>query len=55
MNHKELLTFAKEAAKSMEMEKDLRDFSRMLKKVSVEAALGAQLKLILLLSLPFHH
>jgi putative transposase len=43
MNQKELLAFAKEAAKSMKTEKDLSDFSRMIKKVSVEAALGAEL------------
>ena len=42
MNQKELLAFAKEAAKSMKTEKDLSDFSRMLKKVTVEAALGAE-------------
>ena len=38
MNKKELLAFAKEAAKSMKTEKDLIDFSRMRKKVIVEAA-----------------
>jgi len=38
-----MLAFAKEAAKSMKTEKDLSDFSRMLKKVTVEAALGAEL------------
>ncbi len=43
MNKKEMLAFAKEAAKSMKTEKDLSDFSRMLKKVTVEAALGAEL------------
>ena len=43
MNEKELLAFAKKAAKSMKTEKDLSDFSRMLKKVTVEAALGAEL------------
>jgi putative transposase len=43
MNPKELLAFAKEAAKSMKTEKDLSDFSRMLRKVTVEAALGAEL------------
>jgi putative transposase len=42
MNQKELLAFAKEAAKSMKIEKDLCDFRRMLKKVTVEAALGAE-------------
>jgi len=43
MKQKEILAFAKEAAKSMKTEKDLSDFSRMLKKVTVEAALGAEL------------
>lgn len=43
MNKKEMLAFAKEAAKNMKTEKDLSDFSRMLKKVTVEAALGAEL------------
>ena len=33
MKQKELLAFAKEAAKSMKTEKDLSDFSRMLKKI----------------------
>ena len=31
MNKKEMLAFAKEAAKNMKTEKDLSDFSRMLK------------------------
>ena len=43
MNKKELEAFAKEAAKSFKTEKDLSDFSRMLKKVTVEAALNAEL------------
>ena len=43
MNKKELETFAKEAAKSLRTEKDLSDFSRMLKKVTIEAALNAEL------------
>ena len=43
MNKKELEAFAKEAAKSLKTEKDLSDFSRMLKKVTVEAALNAEL------------
>ena len=43
MNKNEILAFAKEAAKSMKTEKDLNDFSRMLKKITVEAALGAEL------------
>ena len=43
MTRKAMLAFAKEAAKHMKTEKDLSDFSRMLKKVTVEAALGAEL------------
>ena len=35
MKQKELLAFAKEAAKSMKTEKDLSNFRRMPKKVSV--------------------
>ena len=41
MNRKELEAFAREAAKSLKTEKDLSDFSRMLKKITVEAALNA--------------
>jgi len=40
MNQKELLAFAKESAKSIKTEKHLSDFSRMLNKVTIEAALG---------------
>lgn len=43
MNKKELEAFAREAAKSIKTEKDLSDFSRMLKKVTVETALNAEL------------
>ena len=43
MNKKELEAFAKEAAKRLKTEKDLSDFSRMLKKVTIEAALNAEL------------
>ena len=43
MNPKELVAFTKEAAKSMKTEKDLSDFSCMLKKVTIEATLGAEL------------
>ena len=43
MNKKELEAFAREAAKSIKTEKDLNDFSRMLKKVTVETALNAEL------------
>jgi len=39
MNRKELEAFAREAAKSLKTEKDLSDFSRMLKKITVETAL----------------
>ena len=43
MNRKEIEAFAKEAAKSIKTEKDLCDFSKMLKKITVEAALNAEL------------
>ena len=43
MNRKELEAFAKEAAKSIKTEKDLCNFSKMLKKITVEAALNAEL------------
>lgn len=43
MNKKELETFAREAAKSIKTEKDLSDFSQMLTKVTVEAALNIEL------------
>ena len=43
MNKKELEAFAKEAAKTLKSEKDLNDFRRMLTKVTVEAALNAEL------------
>lgn len=43
MNKKELEAFAREAAKSIKTEQDLNDFSRMLKKVTVETALNAEL------------
>jgi len=43
MNRKELEAFAREAAKSLKTEKDLSDFSRMLKKITVETALNAEL------------
>jgi transposase-like protein len=43
MNRKELETFAKQAAKSIKSEADLTDFRRMLTKVTVEAALNAEL------------
>ena len=43
MNKKELAAFAREAAKGIKTEKDLADFSRMLKKITVETALNAEL------------
>ena len=43
MNPKDLEAFAKEAAKGIKTEKDLDDFRKMLTKVTVEAALNAEL------------
>jgi putative transposase len=43
MNKKELEAFAKQAAKSIKSEKDLTEFTHMLTKVAVEAALNAEL------------
>lgn len=43
MNRKELEAFAREAAKSLKTEKDLNEFRQMLTKVTVEAALNAEL------------
>lgn len=43
MNQKELEALAREAAKTIKTEQDLCDFSRMLKKVTVETALNAEL------------
>lgn len=43
MKKEELMAFAREAAKSIKSEKDLNDFSAMLTKVTVEAALNAEL------------
>ena len=43
MNPKDLEAFAKEAAKSIKTEADLDDFRQMLTKVTVEAALNAEL------------
>jgi transposase-like protein len=43
MNRKELEAFAREAAKSLKTDKDLADFSKMLKKITVEAALNAEM------------
>lgn len=44
MNRKELEAFAREAAKTLKTEKDLNDFSQMLTKITVEAALNAELE-----------
>lgn len=43
MNPKDLEAFAREAAKHMKTEKDLSDFTQMLTKVTVEAALNGEL------------
>jgi len=43
MNKKEITTLAREAAKTIKTEQDLNDFSRMLKKITVETALNAEL------------
>ena len=43
MKKEELEAFAREAAKSLKTEKDLNDFRAMLTKVTVEAALNAEL------------
>jgi transposase-like protein len=44
MDKKALEAFAREAAKGIKTEKDLSDFSQMLTKITVETALGAELK-----------
>lgn len=43
MNKKELEAFAREAAKGIKTQKDLNNFSQMLTKITVEAALNAEL------------
>jgi transposase-like protein len=43
MNRKELEAFVKQAAKGIKTEKDLAEFSQMLTKITVEAALNAEL------------
>ncbi|MCU7915134.1 MAG: transposase [Candidatus Thiodiazotropha sp. (ex Gloverina cf. vestifex)] len=43
MNKNEIEALALAAAKNIKTEKDLCDFSRMLKKITVEAALNAEL------------
>jgi len=44
INKKELEAFAKQAAKSIKTTTDLSDFTQMLTKVAVEAALNAELE-----------
>ena len=44
MNRKEVEAFAREAAKGLKTEKDLAEFSQMLTKITVEAALNAELE-----------
>ena len=44
MDKKELEAFAREAAKGIKSEKDLDDFRQILTKVTVEAALNAELE-----------
>jgi transposase-like protein len=44
MNKRELEAFAREAAKSIKTEKDLNSFSQMLTRITVEAALNAELE-----------
>ena len=43
MNKKELEAFAKEAAKGIKTPQDLNEFSQMLKKITVEAVLNAEM------------
>jgi|GEM_PF-844355 len=43
MNKKEPEAFAKEAAKGIKTPEDLNEFSQMLKKITVEAALNAEM------------
>ena len=44
MKEEEMRALARELAKSIKTEKDLSDFSRQLKKMTVEAALGAEMQ-----------
>ena len=55
MKREDLEAFAREAAKSLKTEKDLNDFSRMLSKITVEAALNAELEEHLGYSKHEHH
>jgi putative transposase len=43
MNKKDIEAFAKEAAKGIKTPEDLNQFSQMLKKITVEAALNAEM------------
>jgi putative transposase len=43
MNKKELEAFAQEAAKGIKTPEDLNEFSQMLKKITIEAALNAEM------------
>ncbi len=43
MNKKDITALAREAAKTIKTEQDLNDFSRMLKKITVETALNAEM------------
>ncbi|WP_436792295.1 transposase [Aliiglaciecola lipolytica] len=43
MNKKELEAFVKEAAKGIKTPEDLNEFSQMLKKITVEAAVNAEM------------
>ena len=44
MNEKDMRALAAELAKNIKTEKDLSDFSKQLKKMTVEAALGAEME-----------
>ena len=44
INKKELEAFAKEAVKSFKTPQDLNEFSQILKKITVEAALNAEME-----------
>ena len=43
INRKELVAFAKESVKGIKTPEDLNDFCRMLKKITVQAALNAEM------------
>ena len=43
MDQKQLEAFAREAAKTLKTEQDLNNFSQMMTKITVEAALNAEL------------